>query len=444
MRGGSFRRRITARTINPTRFFDPHPHRTATRITNVYATTWQLPETQTLMLRVPTEELRLGRVGYFYEKSTDQLPRTLRCESLDISKISFNRFRTTQRNLTAAKLWLFVTPSLQIVAGLTFDTNLQIRNVIDLLEDCYYLDIRIEENTFEAHISSIVSQLSIDSANNNQLLPERHQIAFGPPLPENDNDDLIQRVIYRQDLPYRKQYSTIKYPAELNRRPGNTVAVGPYVSAICGHQNDVENCAVLSAAQAVASAARLREIRQAAHDAVTSFRHVEQSALTINNRRRTLEQLTDKLTDLELELSYSVETPADIGLLVPSLRIESFHTALFDSMNLSRRADIAARMLERLERSINAELTSVQSIERRNDEDRRLRWAVAVGFVSTVAIPLTIVFGYFGMNSTEVHPDRSMFNGRYIGVYVTISLILMASTIPSLTLYIKQRRRDDD
>ena len=40
---------------------------------------------------------------------------------------------------------------------------------------------------------------------------------------------MIQRLIYRADQPYRREYSAIRYPAELNRRPGWLAAVGPYV-----------------------------------------------------------------------------------------------------------------------------------------------------------------------------------------------------------------------
>jgi hypothetical protein len=76
------------------------------------------------------------------------------------------------------------------------------------------------------------------------------------------------------------------------------------------------------------------------------------------NRRRTLERIADQLGDLELELSYSVEASADLGLLIPSLRVESFHSALYDSMSLASKAVTAGRMLQRLDAAISAELTT--------------------------------------------------------------------------------------
>jgi hypothetical protein len=71
-----------------------------------------------------------------------------------------------------------------------------------------------------------------------------------------------------------------------------------------------------------------------------------------------------------------VKTSADFGLLVLSMRAESFHQALYESMGLAGRA--AARMPERLEAAISAELTAIESVEQRTDENRRVRYAVVV------------------------------------------------------------------
>lgn len=89
-------------------------------------------------------------------------------------------------------------------------------------------------------------------------------------------------------------------------------------------------------------------------------------------RRRVLERISGELGALELELSYSVEAPADLSLLVPSLRAEGFHSALYESMRLAEKASTTARMLERLEHAVAAELTIVTSIESRAQVDRRL------------------------------------------------------------------------
>jgi hypothetical protein len=132
----------------------------------------------------------------------------------------------------------------------------------------------------------------------------------------------------------------------------------------------------ISAVQAVAAAAQLREIRQAAYADVRQFRDLEAAGGITQARRRTLERIADQLGDLELELSYSVEATADLGLLVPSLRAESFHNALYDSMSLASKAVTAGKTLQRLAAAISAELTALESVERRADDNRRARWYV--------------------------------------------------------------------
>ena len=311
---------------------------------------------------------------------------------------------------------------------------------IDLLEDCYFGDMQIGGATAEEYAHTMAAQLGADTNAEPGFLPERHQVVFDEePAPE-DHDDLIQRLIYRTNLPYRKEHSSIRYPGELNRRPGWLAAVGPYVSVICGHPDFIENAVFLSAVQAVGAAAQLRAIRQAAYADVRQFRNLEAEGGTTRDRRRVLERIADQLGDLELELSYSVEASADLGLLVPSLRVASFHQALYESMGLAGKAVTAGRMLQRLGSAIRAELTAIESIERRADENRRVRYAVAVGFVSAVAIPASLILAFLGINASQVSTRRSMFSHQYLGMYLTVAAVIALGAVLSLALYARQRR----
>jgi hypothetical protein len=55
-------------------------------------------------------------------------------------------------------------------------------------------------------------------------------------------------------------------------------------------------------------------------------------------RRQELERISDPLRGLELRLSHSVKASADFGLLVLSMRGESFSQALYESLGLAGRA----------------------------------------------------------------------------------------------------------
>jgi Mg2+ and Co2+ transporter CorA len=104
-------------------------------------------------------------------------------------------------------------------------------------------------------------------------------------------------------------------------------------------------------------------------------------------------------------------------------------------------AETVSRMLRRLEATARAELTSIESIERRADEDRRLRWAVAIGFVSAVAIPISLILAFFGINADEVNPQRSMLDPSYTWVYAAVVALAALATLLALTLYVVQVRQ---
>lgn len=299
--------------------------------------------------------------------------------------------------------------------------------------------MHIGELPLEQYAHALAARLGADNSGEHSFFPESHQIVLSQdPAPE-DCDDLVQRLIYRTDLDYREEYSAIRYPYELNRRPGWLAAVGPYVSMLCGHADFIENAIFASTVQAVAAAAQLRAIREAGYTDVRLFRSLEAAPRNTRDRRRGLERIADQLGDLELELSFSVEATADLGLLVPS-RVESFHSALYDSMRLAAKAATVGRMLQRLGSAIGAELTAVQSIERRADDNRRLRYAVAVGFVSAVAIPASLILTFLGINASQVNPHLSMFSDHYLGMYAAVVALILAGGLLSLALWVQHRR----
>ncbi len=104
-------------------------------------------------------------------------------------------------------------------------------------------------------------------------------------------------------------------------------------------------------------------------------------------------------------------------------------------MALATKAVTAGWMLQRLDTAISAELTAIESIERRSDENRRLRYAVAVGFVSAVAIPASLILAYLGINASQVNPNRSMFDHHYLGTYLIVAAVIVLGVAVSAGVY---------
>ncbi|WP_310726928.1 hypothetical protein [Streptomyces sp. N2A] len=408
--------------------FDPYVSREHTRLTTVYSTPWTYdPDQVDGAAGQPGEFLNLGRLAGYYSKSDQQLPQVLKREALDSSEMTFQRW--TGEAPSSAQLWHFLLPSGQVVVGLTLDVSGGLIEVIPLLEDLYYASVEYTGASLEEITAGRIGCTTNGDGSTPGFLPERHQLVFiQVETPEQAPDeDTIQRVIYRTDLPYRSQHSAICYPAELNRRPTTIGALGPYVSLIGGHQDYIENCVLLSAVQGVGSAARLREIREVAYSYVRRFRHRSADQRDAHDRRAALERISDGLSQLELELSYSVEVGSDIGTLVPALRVESFHRELFGAMGLTERAITIGQMLQRLRNAAAAELTSVESMEQRAADRRRVRTVVAVTFVTTITGTLSLLFGFFGINARQVDQQRSMFDDHYTPIYALITAILLCA-----------------
>jgi hypothetical protein len=411
------------------------------RVANIYATSFLVDGQPGRDL---TAELKLWRYEQYYKMSAEQFPRILHREQLRPDSLEFKRWQFSD-SVKYAELWLFAMPSGQVVAAFSLDSSCPVSDTIDLLEDGYYTDISVGEASLESLVSQVASGIAgVRRSGVPQLLPERHQLICTKTVTDTEPDDIIRRLIYRTNLASRKEYSAIVYPPEMNRRDGWLAAVGPYVSVAGGHPVFIEESLFASVVQAVAAQARLREIRQRAYQHVRRFR--SQARSDTKGRRQLLEQISGELGAMELELSFSVEAPADLSLLVPSLRAEGFHSALYGSMHLADKSATTARMLQRLEHAVAAELTTVTSIERRAEESRRLLWAAAVGFVSVIAVPAGLVLSFLGINASQVNPQASMFSHRYLPMYLTVAGVLITGALLAIALYLRNRhaKRDEN
>lgn len=418
------------------RYFDPPTERSTIRVTTVYGTSWAPMES--LDGAAPMGEyLRLGRLEDMYRDGADQLPAAVRREEIDPGTLDLKRWSAP---VEAAWVWLFTLPSGQVVAALSIDFRGAPIDAVDVLEDCYYNDVKVADVSVEEHLSRIAVDAGVPGAR--RLAQERHQLVYLTSLGDEDQRrDLVQRLVYRADLPCRDGDSSIRYPVELNRRPYATAATGPFVSVFAGQQDYIENAAFISAVQCVGSAVRLRETRDLAYEDVRVFRAAQADETRVPIRRHTLERIANQLGNLELEMSFAVESARDLGMLVPSLRVISYHETLFDGMGLSDKAAVVGRMLGRLDQAVRAEMTAITSAERRADENRRLRWTAAVGFLSTVALPISLVFGFLGINAAEVAETRSMFSTAYIPFYLGLGLMIVLGLVLSVGLYLQQRAR---
>ncbi|GAA1860850.1 hypothetical protein GCM10009751_18130 [Myceligenerans crystallogenes] len=421
-------------------YFDPPTARSTIRVTNVYGTEW-LPVEDLDGIVPVTGRLRFGRLADAYTRGADQLPAVVATRELDAAELGFRRWAGTAER---AGVWLFVLPSGRAVVGLTIDFSGAPLDAIDLLEDCYYGDVTAAGTDVADLAARLARESGIPAAEG--LAPERHQLVFLPVLEERyrqgpERFDLMQRLVYRADLPSSEESSSIEFPGELNRHSYAPAAVGPYVSVLAGQQDYVENAALVSAVQCVGAEVMSRKIWE---DANEDFRRFHDDVATAGSRqqRLALEPIARKIARRKTQLSHDVESVRELDLVVRSLRVLSFHKSLFDAMGLRERCEVVDRLLARNEQAMSAEATAIASAERRADDVRRFGWSLAVVSTSTFAIPVTVLLAFFGVNAAEVDGSASMFSAAYLPVYLaTVAVCLIVGAGPAVAWTLVQRSR---
>jgi hypothetical protein len=434
---------------------DPAEHHHI-RVISVYATQWQWDG----VYNPAQPHLSLGQLDEFYSLFQDQLPQVIYWSEHEAKNIKFAppAYDTARRDasasvrdpadvevkITRADSWLFALPSNQVVAALDFDVQSELFDadplhivtspIVKLLEECAYARLIVGTSSLETHIANLAGQARARALDTNSkpLPPERHQIVFAEHTEgrQPPNDEMIRAILYRVEPPNRPEFMKYRKPSGLNEIYPKLCAVTPYVSLLYGQQGYVENSVFLTVVQAVGTAARFRQIWHKAHSQVREFRRTGQEESPGTQRRGGLEFLADDLGNLELDLGFSVDASADLGLLIPALRIESFHKELYGAMELRERAETASRMFMRLDASIRSELTAIEIRERHEQEKERLFWGASVGVLSLIAVPIGFLAAYFGINATEVSNQLSIFDmGHYWPAYVTAGCLALVPLI---------------
>jgi AcrR family transcriptional regulator len=339
-------------------------------------------------------------------------------------------------------------PADQVVAALilTFDSpdlNADPALAMRLLAECMEAAVAVDGRDLATYVDGLLAGVGVEpvvppgSRRPAGMPLERHQLVFirdlrdaGPVHP-----DTVRRMLNGS----RPRFNTLVEPAGLSE-DGSYGAVGGRASFLCGHSADVEISVFLTTVQAVGTASRFQQIWQEAYYRVQEFQDKKQRKEIGIQQREDMAELADRMGNLELDLAFSVQTAADLGLN-PSIRIDSFHEALYQVMQVEVRARTVGEMFNRLGGSIQSELTAIESRERqeeerhreRQEEDRRRgAGALALGILAFIIAPVTFLLGFFGMNVSQVHDDGSMWDTRtYLWAYIVAGLL---AAIPLLTV----------
>ncbi|MBT8224122.1 MAG: hypothetical protein HKP61_05090 [Dactylosporangium sp.] len=408
------------------------------RIISIYATRWRLTDAG---VGEGEADLDFGRLTEFYNRFRAQLPQRLCHERFGGTTTRFTGESPPGCPVFMVDSWLFALPSDQVVAALTLDVGCpslgeDTTALAAVLEHCTYADIAIGDEPLDTYFARLAAEggaVPVEDETTD-LLQERHQIVFtagtpGAPLPRTE---ALKHILYRKNPPYREEFTGAKCPSELNQAPRTLGAITPHVSLLYGHESFVQDSVFLSTVQAVGTASRFRQIWREAHCQVRYFRRYGQRDEMGKQVREDLEQLVDCLGNLEFDLTFSVEFPL--------MRIESFHSALYEAMDLREQAQTLSQMFTQLAGSIQSEITAIDIRERRDTEAKQKRSAFAVSALGFFGVPVMFVLGFLGINAYEVNGDRSMFDEHYLTAYIIAFVLALFPAAVVLPPYVRDWR----
>ncbi|XMB73090.1 hypothetical protein RJI07_04045 [Mycoplasmatota bacterium WC30] len=422
--------------------FVKHDHKI---LTTIYSLDWVVSYDDMKDYLVEDETFYLGRLKKFYLQYMDQFPKIVGVYEKDKPKIIFEKANSNVK-VDSIKTYLLVLPSNQILAVDILKFNSSLKNTVLVMEDFYYHSLEIEGYAMLNYHKNLLND-------NNKSVGgygfTYHQILTSDKkyIASEINKDLVQKIIYRADLPYREEYSAIKFPTELNRRPNTFCGVGPFVTANGGHQGYMENCMLLSALSIVGSVNKIKLIREEIRESLLIFGNIEYKSMNYKQKRELMNRMNEKALQMKLESSLFVELVTNIGLLVPSLRVESYHSSIYSANNIQNLIKMTSEMLGDFEKLILFEKNRISIYERGNDEAHKSMWAVIISFISVISIPPSIILAFLSSGVQEVGTDSpSLFDLKtYGGLYGTIVIsILLAIAVGVIVRFYSKPKIDNN
>lgn len=301
-------------------------------------------------------------------------------------------------------------------------------DIIGAMEDAYYARLRVADVGFDAYLGRVMDELNapLNGFELSKLTRSYHQVLF------TDNElvsggidtDVVQRLIYRADLPARDEFSAIEYPKEMNRRPGSLAAVGPFVTVLSRQQDYMVNAVTFSAIMLVSVRQRLKDIRDSVYRAME-----EMKSHSGDKDVDKIQASIKRLMRYRYELTAYVDSYRILGLYVSAMRLENYHDVLWSQLGLDERLDVTTRLLETAKEYVELDFMRQSELKAKHDEINKSSWSIIVALLSVLTIPPSLIFAFFGSDVVEIGSNPSLFDfSSFIGLYIFV----LASVVFSL------------
>jgi hypothetical protein len=251
---------------------------------------------------------------------------------------------------------------------------------------------------------------------------------------------IASQILYRGTVPVDSGLDPGIYaPPGLNHHGSTFAAHGRGVSLFTGWTIHLEHAFVLTAISTVSALGAVRLARHEAFDAMALTQDATQEP--VGSGRSLVAQLSDRLNEMQLDLSFGVEAHID-SALIPEMVVESFQRSLGEAVGIRESLDNTSRMLQRVGTVISVRLSKLEAADRDRIERRDRLVAVLVAVASLLALPPALLLAFFGINARQVDPAHSIFDlHAYWGAYCLAWLPFIMLVSVGSVLYSRIRGR---
>ena len=125
--------------------------------------------------------------------------------------------------------------------------------------------------------------------------------------------------------------------------------------------------------------------------------------------------------------------------MLTDTRVASYHRSLIESMSVPEGADTIHELLDRLSQAVGAAIDAVESYEKGVQEIRSRRLTAVGTMLAAVAVPLTLLFAFLGINARQVNDTRSVFAFRDYGLWY-LGIVGICGLVFAFALIWEKRR----
>ena len=385
-------------------------------------------------LRVPagsmcplTNAFEFGRFREHVEAAGRLLPQSVLREDLDPAMLTFPTMVRPVRALRATAT-LAVTPRMDAVLVLEVDVGAQCTTaqIAELLFASWRdrAATRVDEVPIAAWLTARVrSGLNRDQP---ELAFGRnvHQCVFaGGDLADRILRDNAARgtvsaevttIVLRGTLTGQADVQLgLQRPETLNNGTLTLVIHGRGVSVIAGWTVAVENSFALAAMGILNAIAVVHRVRRQAFDALELNQAARVSSTS--EARALVSRLSRVVSDLQLDLSFSIEAYAD-SILIPELLVESYHSSLRRISALSEGLANTAQIVGRVGAVMSVRQSMLEAATQEYVERRDKAITVVIAVATLLALPPALLLAFFGTSSSDVDPRRSVADIHHYAV----------------------------